>query len=226
MVNFAGRFGIPTPANPEIRYGRALRNFIRGVFGRQTKDLDADILDLEDEAIEHMGRWLVQVDEYNASAVRESFRKNFGDDSDRLIRDAMSGNAETVIAERRVRNVSLIKDIGPQNRRLLVDALQTLEDEPLNRRVQKILGIGENRAKLIARDQTNKYNSSLSQVRHLAAGATNYKWVTSADERVRDLHAGLNGRKFTYGLPTTAEGGGAPGEPIQCRCIADPIFDD
>jgi SPP1 gp7 family putative phage head morphogenesis protein len=41
------------------------------------------------------------------------------------------------------------------------------------------------------------------------------------DERVRDEHEGLDGEQFDYDdLPSE----GLPGEPIQCRCYAEPVL--
>ena len=80
--------------------------------------------------------------------------------------------------------------------------------------------IGDRRAQLIARDQIAKVNSDLNKQRHLQAGVTEYTWLTSHDERVRERHRGLDGKVYTYGKPTGAEGGLEPGQPIRCRCVA------
>lgn len=83
--------------------------------------------------------------------------------------------------------------------------------------------IGQNRSRLIARDQTNKFNGQLTQLRQKEVGIDSYVWTTSRDERVRPSHALLDGKKFDWSNPP-AEGN--PGEPIQCRCIAQPVITD
>ena len=86
-------------------------------------------------------------------------------------------------------------------------------------------GFAQRRAKLIARDQASKFNSDLNRIRHEQAGISDYIWSTSLDERVRPLHKKLEGKRFTYGKPTPAEGGGQPGQPINCRCVARAVVE-
>ena len=50
-----------------------------------------------------------------------------------------------------------------------------------------------------------------------------YVWRTSKDERVRPRHQHIDGIAYEYGKPTGAEQGLPPGQPIQCRCIAQAI---
>lgn len=77
-----------------------------------------------------------------------------------------------------------------------------------------------NRAKVIARDQTSKFNSELNKIRQTQAGIDSYDWSTSHDERVRDLHRSLDGKRYKWGEKTGAEDGLPPGQPILCRCVA------
>lgn len=78
-------------------------------------------------------------------------------------------------------------------------------------------------AKRIARDQTNKLNGQLNRLRQTNIGIERYTWKTLGDDRVRDEHEGLDGQIFSWDSPPPE---GHPGEPIQCRCTAEPIFDD
>lgn len=84
------------------------------------------------------------------------------------------------------------------------------------------LAAAENRAALIARDQMNKLNGNLMQLRQTAAGIDRYIWRTVGDDRVRPAHQELNGKEFTWDDPPDE---GHPGEPINCRCYAEPVFD-
>lgn len=88
--------------------------------------------------------------------------------------------------------------------------------DPLN-------GTIRSRAKLIARDQTNKLNGQLTELRHSELGIKRYIWRTSLDERVRDSHRALEGKTFSYSDPPEV---GNPGEDFQCRCTAEPILSD
>lgn len=93
----------------------------------------------------------------------------------------------------------------------------------LKKQLAADFGFGDNRAKLIARDQTAKLNSDLNRFRHQQAGINFYEWMTSEDERVRPRHRACNGVVYEYGKPTGAEDGLPPGQPVQCRCIARAI---
>lgn len=141
---------------------------------------------------------------------------------------------EPVIAAARDRNIALVEKAGrayaqdvrdvigdPDNFGLRPEALHDLLVERGN--------VSESRAMLIARDQTLKLNSSLAEHRAKAAGVTRYTWSTSQDERVRPMHAELEGQAFTYDdPPVTNEAGDTnnAGQDYQCRCVGLPILDD
>jgi SPP1 gp7 family putative phage head morphogenesis protein len=89
-------------------------------------------------------------------------------------------------------------------------------------------GFARSRAKLIARDQTSKFNGSLNRIRQQQAGITEYRWSTSHDERVRGnpdgkypnarpSHWAREDKVFAWDKPPSD---GHPGEPINCRCVA------
>ncbi len=103
------------------------------------------------------------------------------------------------------------------------NAIQGNSVKTLRAELQKQFGISGRRAQLIARDQIGKFNGNLTRIRQQQAGITEYIWRTSHDERVRPLHRSLDGKRYTWGKATGAEGGAAPGEPVQCRCWADGI---
>jgi len=87
--------------------------------------------------------------------------------------------------------------------------------------LQKRFDISKNRAALIARDQTNKFNGELNKKRQTDLGVRTYIWRTVGDERVRPTHEAIDGDPFAWeGEPAPPEG--HPGEPINCRCSAEP----
>ena len=81
----------------------------------------------------------------------------------------------------------------------------------------------EKHVRLIARDQVSKLNGQLNQARQVAAGITRFVWLTRRDPRVRDAHAELQGRVFSW--QDGAPGVGIPGQPIQCRCYGGAVVD-
>jgi SPP1 gp7 family putative phage head morphogenesis protein len=124
-------------------------------------------------------------------------------------------------------NVRLIKGIGTQTadriQTLVTDAVKKGESAKttLKEALMKEFDYGENRAALIARDQVGKLNGEITRIRQTAAGVEEYTWTTVGDSRVRPAHQHLNGKVFSWDNPPSE---GHPGQPIRCRCIAQPIF--
>jgi len=142
--------------------------------------------------------------------------------------DIVTGNAKlaAVLDHFVAENVSLIKSIPTQ----VVDQVEgivqrgfsnaslvgTIADE-----IDERFSVGESRAKLIARDQVGKLYGQTNAYRQQDLGISKFIWRTSGDERVRDEHEALDGETFSYDDPPSE---GLPGEPIQCRCTAEPDF--
>lgn len=147
----------------------------------------------------------------------------------------LKGHLDLFVAD----NVKLIKSIPTQ-------ALDQVENtvhralrrgthvEELTREIGQRFGATEQRARLIARDQTLKLHGELNRERQKAAGVTSYTWRISGsptgDERVRKDHRELEGTVHEWGDPPIVDqrtGRTAdPGEDFQCRCTAEPIFED
>jgi SPP1 gp7 family putative phage head morphogenesis protein len=103
--------------------------------------------------------------------------------------------------------------------------------------IQKELGLltesAINRARLIARTETAKSNATFNQARAMTAGSRHYRWHNSGDGAVRDSHKTLKGKRlqgmiFSWDEPPTLDDGmkGHPGEFPNCRCFAEPIFEE
>jgi SPP1 gp7 family putative phage head morphogenesis protein len=91
--------------------------------------------------------------------------------------------------------------------------------------------VAENRAALIARDQTNKFSAELTENRFKEAGIEEYTWMTAGDNRVRDEHAEMEGHTFNWTDDEATDGSGVskpdgfnPGEDFNCRCQAIPVM--
>lgn len=94
----------------------------------------------------------------------------------------------------------------------------------IRKSIQEKFQVSRSRAKFIARDQIAKLNGDITKARQTAAGVTRYRWSTSGDDRVRDTHRAHNGKIFFWDKPPADTG--HPGQDFQCRCIAEPVFDD
>jgi SPP1 gp7 family putative phage head morphogenesis protein len=103
--------------------------------------------------------------------------------------------------------------------------------------LQKQLGLSTevaiSRATLIARTETARANAAINQSRAMAVGSGSYRWHNSGDAAVRESHKRLHGERlqgkiFQWSKPPTLDDGmtGHPGSFPNCRCFAEPIFDD
>lgn len=143
------------------------------------------------------------VDVFIADRKLQMMVENFVNSNVGLIRklsDEMSGRIETSV-------LRAVQTATPWN-----EYAQQLQDE---------FGFAESRAKLIARDQIGKFYGQTNATRQQELGVTKFVWRTSEDERVRPEHEELDGETFSYDDPPSE---GLPGEPIQCRCTAEPDF--
>lgn len=147
------------------------------------------------------------------------------------MKDAEAG-VEDAIAEARAWNLDLVDRAGNGYFDDVVDVLtdpanEGLRVEELRDLLLKRGSVSESRAQLIAVDQTLKLHASLTEVRQTEAGVTSYRWSTSLDERVRPMHAELEGQAFDWDdPPITNEDGDTnhPGNDYRCRCLALPII--
>lgn len=94
----------------------------------------------------------------------------------------------------------------------------------LTKDIQERTGVTKSRARLIARDQVSKLNGQLTELRQTNIGIKSYIWNTSGDERVRARHKANDGKTFSWNKPPPFTG--HPGWDYQCRCWAEPIFDE
>ena len=78
-------------------------------------------------------------------------------------------------------------------------------------------------AERIARTELGQLYAQTTKRRDLELGLNRFEWVSAGDSRVRDSHAALNGKFFSYDNPPN---GYLPGEEINCRCIARAAVDE
>jgi SPP1 gp7 family putative phage head morphogenesis protein len=95
------------------------------------------------------------------------------------------------------------------------------------RDIEDRFAVSERHARLIARDQVSKFYGSLNHARQREMGVERFIWRAVGDERTRAEHAELDGETFSYDDPPEIDGEEAlPSEQVNCRCWAEPIFDD
>lgn len=95
--------------------------------------------------------------------------------------------------------------------------------------IEERFNVSESHARLIARDQVGKLYGQINADRQKELGVRKFIWRSVKDERVRDEHdqrekesdPAHGGTPYSYDDPPDDE---LPGEPIQCRCYAEPVF--
>lgn len=195
-----------------------------------------DLLDgLVDGAREEIKRAFETEDQRHSRRFNEAARAAIGIDLGRVIvGEGLTNNIEAAVQ----RNVALIRGLtGDVAKRLESSLLQALTQGVNNAEIAKIIGrefgISRKRAALIARDQAASFNGNLNRIRQTAMGVTEYVWSSSLDSRVRGnpegkypratpSHWAREGKTFKWSEPPE---GGAPGEAIQCRCVAKAVIE-
>ncbi len=137
------------------------------------------------------------------------------------IRDGALGRA---VDRFTARNVSLITSIPERyftsiRNTLVEDVGEGARWEEIAEDLEERFRVSESTARLVARDQVGKLYGELNRERQEELGVERFVWRTLHDNRVRDEHVLLDGRTFDWDSPPAE---GIPGEPINCRCWADP----
>jgi SPP1 gp7 family putative phage head morphogenesis protein len=141
------------------------------------------------------------------------------------LEDLMSSNdVAAQIQAATQQSVALIKGLNAEVLKkveyAVLDAAQQEQSvTTLSERLRETMGVSRSRARLIAKDQTSKFNSTLNKVRQDQLGIDRYVWSTQLDERVRPLHENREGQVFSWDDPPSD---GHPGFPPGCRCVAAP----
>lgn len=170
-----------------------------------------------------------------------------------FIEAQMAKNATLIksIPEEFIKNIETIVYNGVTSGRSYEDIAREISGV---KDISSVFGKLDNRVKLIARNETSTINAQINQKRFEALGSELYIWHTAQDERVRGARGGnypdarprhsvMEGKVCQWNDATVyadsikdAKAGkwkkrssiGAPeqhpGEPIACRCFAEPIF--
>ena len=87
--------------------------------------------------------------------------------------------------------------------------------------------VSANRAMLIARTETARTSSKLTESRARHVGSEGYIWRTSRDSDVRDSHREMEGKYVRWDSPPTLDKlVGHAGCLPNCRCFPEPIIGD
>lgn len=128
-------------------------------------------------------------------------------------------------------NVALIRSI-PEEYLLKVQGIVSRsytagrDLETMTKRLKKLYPQAANRATLIARDQSNKANASVTHARYAELGIEEAIWMHSHGGKIpRPDHVAADGRKYKVAKGCLISGEYIrPGELINCRCTSRPVL--
>ena len=124
-------------------------------------------------------------------------------------------------------NVNLIKSIHTmyfdQVQTVIMQAVKNGRDmEYIRKELTERFGVSERKAKIIARDQTNKAMQTISRARALETGITQARWVHIPGAKTsRETHKHFDGKPFDLNkgmYDKDVNKWVMPGELINCNC--------
>jgi SPP1 gp7 family putative phage head morphogenesis protein len=189
---------------------------------------------LEPWARRQAEKMLKKVSNSNARAFKKS-SKEMGKLIQTNVAEGDVGRAAAALMQE---HVELIKSIplkaSERAQKLALEAVYSGKraDEVANE-LKESGNVAESDAIRIARTEVARATAFLNQARATAVGATHYRWRNSGDKAVRESHRRYKGKKldgmvFEFNNPPTLDDGetGNPGTFPNCRCYAEPIFDE
>lgn len=172
-------------------------------------------------------KWIAKINKINRKEW-ERMSRAIGKGLERDIQDdQIGGLLKDLQAEQAMYITQLPKDAADRIQKYAMQAITRGERyETLIDKIQKEKGINYRRAKLIARTESAKAASMLTQARAQAAGVERFIWRATMDNRTRPSHAKMNGKVCSFSDPPIVDGLPLiPGQIYNCRCHAEPIFE-
>jgi SPP1 gp7 family putative phage head morphogenesis protein len=180
-------------------------------------------------------RMVERVNSVNGNKTMKTINNAIGVDVENIIR---SENLTEFIELQTIKNAELIKSV-PQDavediRRIVLNGLsEGLRAEEIQRQISgnypsSVFNKMNKRIATIARTETGKINSQITNKRLLNLGVTKAIWDATNDNRTRECHARRNGKEYdiAVGLYSSCDGKTIqPAEEINCRCVARPIIE-
>lgn len=128
--------------------------------------------------------------------------------------------------------VTLIKSLSTEAadrvHRLTLEGLtEGTRAKEVAREIMKTGQVTANRAMLIARTETGRTATAVTEVRARHIGSEGYFWRTAEDADVREIHKKLAGTFHRWTEPPVSGENGErshPGAIYNCRCYAEPVL--
>lgn len=177
-----------------------------------------------DTLADWLGRRVIErIDSSTTTAMKEAFKA-----AGFTVKFDRTRNLNSVTEAYVSWNVGLIKSIGREYlddvRGIVMEGVGMGRDLGyISEQLGKRYGITKRRAKLIARDQTDKATQAIRRVRDENLGITEGIWVHLPGQKTsRETHVAMNGKRFSLkeGLyDSTVKRNVLPGELVACRCV-------
>lgn len=151
-----------------------------------------------------------------------------------LRREIKSAPTGTMLRDLLQENVGLITSLPTQaaervHKLTLEGLVEGSRYSELQREILRTGDVTTSRATLIARTETARTASGLTEARALHVGSEGYIWRSMEDGDVRKEHKKLNGRYFRWDDPPVAGSKGErahAGQIYNCRCYPEPVIPD
>ena len=173
--------------------------------------------------IEKMNGLGLRINLFNKNQFSKVVSDGYGMESDVIVAEAWLNDA---LSDWSQENARLIQDIAVDYQRKVAAKVAAAirlgtDIADLTADIKDTLKIPQNRAELIAVDQTQTLNAQLTKRRQEQIGVKEYRWRGVMDAKERQEHKDREGKIYSW---DKAPSDGHPGEPIRCRCWAEMIL--
>ena len=218
------------------RVAQQVLSLLRGMTRGDKVDADAIIKALRDYSL-LIQPWATSVAQYMVADIDRRNRKAWHQHSKELgqalrreLNEAQTGAAQRQLMEDSVRLITSLPRRAAEGVHELVQKNLTA-GQRASTLIPKILDLGsktEWEARRIARTETARASSVLTQARAVYVGSEGYIWRTAGDADVRDSHAEMEGKYVRWDtVPKLSDGTQAhAGQIYNCRCFAEPVLPD
>lgn len=239
-----------TPRRIELEFQRAIERLLKTQIEIPPGSTIAEILDRISEVITSQTdfdklallfsrKMVAEVRVANARSWREAARKaGRGQEIYKALAEELRGPVGVRVRELVKENAQLISSIPTTLRESIAKEIAGLEQEGLRPQAiarhirSRVPELTHTRAQLIARTETSKAVTALTQARSEDLGIAWYQWLTAKDQRVRPAHRVFEKVLVRWNDPPAPEkllgiesslgyynAGAAP----NCRCVALPL---
>lgn len=169
------------------------------------------------------------IDRQNAKEWRQ-YSSDIGAEIRNIVENTPTGHAIRSLVEEQVRYIKSLPleaadRIYDIHNRAIEAVVSGGRAKPFADEIAASGDVAKSRATLIARTETGRASTALTQIRALSLGSEGYIWRTADDGDVRHSHGLMNGKFVRWDSPPVLDGmTGHAGALPNCRCYCEVIF--